>query len=464
MQDTQETPRKGPSNFDRRLMKAAMILAAFVALMLVVALATRMQTPPTACGADSCEVADDDLIRNNILWHSGTAYQAAFDHQLTENSWFYITADFGNGGKFVSATGTQTLYNKTLDGGSTTITSGANIDGPDIDGGSIDNATLGGVTPASATFTTATTTGTATLNDATIGGGYGSSGMTIAATGALSTDSTGTFDGGLETTGLTVDQAAADDEAVKVVSSDVAHGMTTYWATDTYGTLQKYSDVAGGLQVVGLRDNDSDGRRALFLAGYLADTPETTGAGIVDVRAAVSDGGTGVTYATSSGILASISNLDATQWNIDGSGNVAQNGWLELSEVSAPAAGAANTARLYAKEDGGGLTDVCFKYQDGSEDCFSGESTVESDPIVRYGDQTKLDVVLLKPTPGQIVIAVKFPDGSHWPIAQRNLYDPAILAASADAAGPVPVDWGAKGPERIQPANPRLVTPPEGVE
>ena len=48
-------------------------------------------------------------------------------------------------------------------------------------------------------------------------------------------------------------------------------------------------------------------------------------------------------------------------------------GHLQLSEVSAPGAGGANTARIYAVVDGGSLTDLEAVFQDGTTDVFAQE-------------------------------------------------------------------------------------------
>ena len=48
-------------------------------------------------------------------------------------------------------------------------------------------------------------------------------------------------------------------------------------------------------------------------------------------------------------------------------------GYLEMEEMAAPGAGAANTVRVYAVVDGGSLTDLAAVFQDGTVDIFAQE-------------------------------------------------------------------------------------------
>ena len=56
------------------------------------------------------------------------------------------------------------------------------------------------------------------------------------------------------TVGLTINQGASDDEAIALKSSDVAHGITTDFETDTYGTLRKANANEGGLKIDGISE------------------------------------------------------------------------------------------------------------------------------------------------------------------------------------------------------------------
>lgn len=47
--------------------------------------------------------------------------------------------------------------------------------------------------------------------------------------------------------------------------------------------------------------------------------------------------------------------------------------YLQLTEMTAPGAGAADTVRIYAVIDGGNLTDLAAVFQDGTVDIFAQE-------------------------------------------------------------------------------------------
>ena len=71
--------------------------------------------------------------------------------------------------------------------------------------------------------------------------------------------------------GLTLDQNANDASILTFKSSDVSHGFTGQVEADTYGRLQKHSASAGGLQILGLAEDDP----GLILFG-VADTTSGT--------------------------------------------------------------------------------------------------------------------------------------------------------------------------------------------
>jgi len=73
------------------------------------------------------------------------------------------------------------------------------------------------------------------------------------------------------TRGLTINQLGADDEIFARKSSDVAHGVTDYAETDTYGLDLKAHSTEGGLEIRGL----SGGERAINLVAYY--TTDDTG-------------------------------------------------------------------------------------------------------------------------------------------------------------------------------------------
>jgi hypothetical protein len=140
------------------------------------------------------------------------------------------------------------------------------------------------------------------------------------------------------TIGLTINQGANDDEIIAVKSSDVAHGMTDFAETDTYGQLSKNNASYGGLRVRGFRDDSSAAANwgAANFVGYLgeaADTTKTTsGRGVVEITSAVKSG-TGITDVGSDGNLMVIRNNTTTRFIFDAEGSAhADIEWIAFSE------------------------------------------------------------------------------------------------------------------------------------
>jgi len=89
-------------------------------------------------------------------------------------------------------------------------------------------------------------------------------------------------------------------------------------------------------------------------------------------------------------------------------------GYHELTEMAAPGAGAANTARIYAVVGGDTLTDLAAVFQDGTIDIFAEESTEPDSPIFRYPDGTEFKSILRKPDRKIVQFVALFPDGSEF--------------------------------------------------
>jgi hypothetical protein len=66
----------------------------------------------------------------------------------------------------------------------------------------------------------------------------------------------GETSGDVSAGGLTLNQAANDTGILTFKSSDVSHGFTGQVEADTYGRIQKNSSSAGGLQILGLAEDD----------------------------------------------------------------------------------------------------------------------------------------------------------------------------------------------------------------
>jgi hypothetical protein len=92
------------------------------------------------------------------------------------------------------------------------------------------------------------------------------------------------------TQGVTINQGANDNEALALKSSDVAHGITDYTETDTYGAISKVVADTGGLKLGGF----SEGETALQVDAFYTtdDTGKTTAADGAVVLQALKKSGT----------------------------------------------------------------------------------------------------------------------------------------------------------------------------
>jgi hypothetical protein len=132
-----------------------------------------------------------------------------------------------------------------------------------------------------------------------------------------------------QTYGLTIYQAAADDEALALKSSDVAHGATDITETNTYGSFLKSDPGAGGLQIRGHKDADAGAYGAMLVQGYLAENVDTTKStaarGIVEIYG-LQTSGTGLTDTVADGNVMVIrsrrSSSLVTLWLLDEDGDI----------------------------------------------------------------------------------------------------------------------------------------------
>jgi len=128
--------------------------------------------------------------------------------------------------------------------------------------------------------------------------------------------------------GLTIQQGGYDTEVLAFKSCDVAHGITSWVETDTYGAFKKQSADGGGLQIIGATDTDSGNHSAIFLTGLLGETANATktsgaGYGIVRIRADEKDpSGTCVNPTAGCGNLFSIDTATVTKFIVDATGDV----------------------------------------------------------------------------------------------------------------------------------------------
>jgi hypothetical protein len=121
------------------------------------------------------------------------------------------------------------------------------------------------------------------------------------------------------TLGLTINQGAADDEALALKSSDVAHGVTSVAETDTYARFQKYDGNSGGLTVNGFSE------AAVGLQFGAVVTTEDNGRSTSGTGALIFDGflksGTTVASMSANRNIAVIRNNGTTRFIFDSDGD-----------------------------------------------------------------------------------------------------------------------------------------------
>lgn len=131
------------------------------------------------------------------------------------------------------------------------------------------------------------------------------------------------------TAGITLNNGAADDEALSLKNSDVAHGMTDLTETDTYGVLFKSQATSGGLQIRGFDDGGGSANGALDLRGYLGQAADTThsaaGFGVIRMLALIKSG-TSATSVGANGNLLTVENAGNTRFIVDAEGDTFQDG------------------------------------------------------------------------------------------------------------------------------------------
>src|SRR3990167_2653880 len=105
------------------------------------------------------------------------------------------------------------------------------------------------------------------------------------------------------TLGITIRQGAADNEAVALGSSDVAHGITGQAETDIYATMKKVAATLGGMELKGLTSGVGPGLSGLGII-TTADTAKTTAAvGAINFSAYLKSGSSVTTLGAEGNIM-----------------------------------------------------------------------------------------------------------------------------------------------------------------
>ncbi|KKN74185.1 hypothetical protein LCGC14_0392710 [marine sediment metagenome] len=120
--------------------------------------------------------------------------------------------------------------------------------------------------------------------------------------------------------------------------------------------------------------------------------------------------------------------------------NVLVDEFVQVTEMTAPGAGAANTARMYADVNGV-LTTANMVFQDGTVDTFATEATPLDSPILVQPSGTVVIRKMVKPHPGLIQFVEEFPDGKQFVMRSFEYHDAAKIAANAGCDSPLPAGW-----------------------
>ena len=137
------------------------------------------------------------------------------------------------------------------------------------------------------------------------------------------------------TAGLTINQGAADDEALSLKSSDIAHALTGLTETDTYFSISKSYANNGGTYVKTVCE-DVNAQQLLFF--FAAGGQAGTSLGMVDFLIREHDGAGSYTNVTADGLLmtirARVGGSDQVCWSLDEDGDSVQTGGATLGGVN----------------------------------------------------------------------------------------------------------------------------------
>lgn len=146
-------------------------------------------------------------------------------------------------------------------------------------------------------------------------GVFGGSGMTTFPSGAYFGDTANASNAA----GVTINQGTADDHALSLLSSDVAHGMTDYATTATYGSFRKTVGASGGLTV----DGYGSSTYGIQLRGFATSedaTRSTAGVGAILVDANKKSG-TGAAGLAANQNMVAFRNFGTTRFILDSDGD-----------------------------------------------------------------------------------------------------------------------------------------------
>ena len=154
------------------------------------------------------------------------------------------------------------------------------------------------------------------------------------------------------TLGLTINQGAADDHALTLKSSDVAHAYVSSFETDDFFVVGKRSPTLGGAGLYGLGEDSASLPTTFSISAFggQADTTKSTaGVGLIEFIAYETDGAGALANITADGnvlsVRARVGGSVVTRFLVDEDGDTWQAGGI-TAVGSLVAAGITSTAGL----------------------------------------------------------------------------------------------------------------------
>ena len=155
--------------------------------------------------------------------------------------------------------------------------------------------------------------------------------------------------------GITLDQNAQDDKILTLKSSDVAHGVTDDYETDTYAQFKKYNAAQGGLRIEAVTEGSiALMPRAVYTTG---DTGKGTGATAPIFTDARKKSGTGLADPASNENIFAVTAGFATKFIVDAEGELHSDGGAQTAYDTYEDA---HLVRAYDLSHGRGVIDSKF--------------------------------------------------------------------------------------------------------
>ncbi len=304
-----------------------------------------------------------------------------------------------------------------------------------IDSGSVDNSIIGAGTPAAGTFTVVTVDNLG-LNGNTLS----SSAAAITlnpTTDVLVANGSGLIVG--HTVGITAGSLAEYQVlgGARLDSSAIFGRFEVGTGGPTIDFVKSDQATIGAFQVVD--DDDNIGQLGWFPDdGFDYATQAAVFRGEVDdATPAAGDIGMAFVWVQMPG--GGVGSRETLRLSAAGDLSLAE-GFIELNEVSAPASGSANTARIYAVANGA-KTDLEVIFQTGSGVTIAVEATEPTDSIVAAPSESLGTIVLVRPHPGIVDIVLRIPGFPDHVLTSYFFHDAEKISWAQGAEGPLPNDW-----------------------